>query len=492
MANNNLKYNIIKWYPFTKDSEILEIKDNIEEIEEKQYDYVVMLGTLEYANKLFQDKNPENQLIEFAKKHLKEEGKLLIAVNNKLGIINYCQSKHDMQERKKFNRKQLEELLQKNGLNHYKFYYPLPSYENTNVIFTDEFLPNQETITRNVHLHEKEDILLKSENDMFLEIIEQDKNLFKIFTNSYLVECSRMELTDNKIQLVSFSNMRKQEYCIQTIIRGDTVYKTAGNEQAKTHIQSIKNNIDILNKLGFKTLDSYQEDTVTSKYQKEKQSLDNIIVNKIKNGQKEEATQLIIQFFNEIKEKLSNYKTEKNIFDFYQIPYEKSQIEGLNFTKYGLWDLILQNVFYIDNQFYFYDQEWMEDGIPIEYIFYRSIRYTRELKDILDVETIWQKFGINKEHIELFLLLDEKIQESIRDEEIWELSKNGKYVEDIRIDFLTANHKVNLLNIENVQKDEKIAQDEQQIKELTKKLEGIYDSKSWKLAQKISKFKNKF
>ena len=45
----------------------------------------------------------------------------------------------------------------------------------------------------------------------------------------------------------------------------------------------------------------------------------------------------------------------------------------MTFIKYGLWDLTLRNVFLINNELYVYDQEWLEENVPIEFIIFRSI-----------------------------------------------------------------------------------------------------------------------
>ena len=308
----NLKENIIKWYPFEPNTTKLKIVDNLENVEDKRYDYVILLGTLEYANKIFQGENPKKQLMEYAKGHLKENGKILIAVNNKIGIDNYC--KKSYKEKQKLAKTEIENLLKKCNLNYYKFYYVLPNYETTNVLFTDEFLPNQETLSRDITLYDEEDIWICPEIKFYSDLIKENKDLFKIFANSYFIECSEKEFENNKIKFVSFSNIRKPEYSIQTVIKEDKVYKTAGNEKAKNHIEKIKQNIDLLNKLEIKTLDTYKDKTIISEFQKDGQTLDNVIVNKIKEDKKDEATQLVIKFFEEIESKLKTRKNRKKYF----------------------------------------------------------------------------------------------------------------------------------------------------------------------------------
>ena len=120
--------------------------------------------------------------------------------------------------------------------------------------------------------------------------------------------------------------------------------------------------------------------------------------------------------------------------DQYAIKYEPKQIENLTWTQYGLWDLIFQNAFYSDGKFFFYDQEWMAEGIPIEYICYRSIQYTKGLKEKIEIEEIYRSLGITEQHIALFSQLDNRLQEETRNNEVWEQHRQGKTIETLKIE----------------------------------------------------------
>ena len=87
------------------------------------------------------------------------------------------------------------------------------------------------------------------QNSEFIKIIRQNPELFKIFANSFFIECSKSEFKDNEIEFVSFSNMRKEKYRINTIIKGEYVYKGAINDKALEHILNIKKNIVIYIKI---------------------------------------------------------------------------------------------------------------------------------------------------------------------------------------------------------------------------------------------------
>ena len=86
-----LKRNIINWYPFKENSSILEIWEGQEENQQtSQYDYVVIIGI---GEKKIDD------MIELACQKLKMDGKLIIAVDNKLAMTNFCTEKKNNEKR---------------------------------------------------------------------------------------------------------------------------------------------------------------------------------------------------------------------------------------------------------------------------------------------------------------------------------------------------------------------------------------------------------
>lgn len=392
LLQKQFENNILDWYQF-----------------EENIDYIILKD-------FSKDKIDE---LKNAILNLKENSKILILMDNNLAVKNI--SKDIDNEDKLFNRNEIEELLDKNDLIYRKFYYSLTDNKFTNVIFTDEHLPDEETLSRNIVFYKENDLKKNDEIQQYKKIIKQDPNLFKIFSNSFLIECSKRPFKDNNIEFVSFANMRKEQYRIKTIIQGDFVYKQPANDKAKKHIEQIERNIDILNEINLHTLDTYEGLKIISKYQKGKETLDKVLIKYLRDGQVEEVNQIINDLYNKLKLKLEIIDCETNVFDKYDIKYDKKDIENLNFVKYGLWDLIFQNIFYIDKEFYFYDQEWIEENIPLEFIIYRQINIIKELKELINFDEKKELFNINDKNIELFKELDNKLQESIRSELSWKL-----------------------------------------------------------------------
>ena len=160
--------------------------------------------------------------------------------------------------------------------------------------------------------------------------------------------------------------------------------------------------------------------------------------------------------------------------------------------------MILKNCFIIDGKCVFFDQEWVEENVPMEFLIYRSIMNVEKLRSKIDEYKIFEKMGIEK-YITLFEELDGKITEKIIDKDIFGFFQR-KYTNPIYENYYLREEKRKLEqeNEELKEEKEKIIQEQKMIQknlekqndEMKRKLEGIYDSRSWKIAKKITGIKN--
>lgn len=246
-----LRKNILNWYPFKKDSEVLEIgagmgaitstlcdnagyvtsvdlskqratsianrckdKENLEiivgnfnDIEfKKKYDYITLIGVLEYAPLYTGTENAFNDFLDKIKKLLKAEGKLLIAIENQFGMKYFSGAKEDHTaiqydgitgyENKKgirtFGKEELKQILNKSGFKYTKFYYPLPDYKLPNKIFSEDYLPNEKTIEDYTPYCSENTNLNYDEKLAYKEVIKN--NMFEFFANSFFIEASESEI----------------------------------------------------------------------------------------------------------------------------------------------------------------------------------------------------------------------------------------------------------------------------------------------------------
>ena len=443
--------NILNWYPFNKTQKVLEVGNKseeltkflidkcssiqkiskIEELEniDAKFNIIILIGINE--NEKINLKNLVRRLEGF----LEMDGRILLAVDNKFGLRFWAGNPENILEKKftsllgynneyekieTYTKRYIETQLKEIGYKT-RFYYPLPDYRRPNVIFSDDALPEYNSIDKyNPYYTGKSDILF-NEIDVFREILKTDKDMFTFFANSFLVEVIKKEKEyDTTYNYISYNNLRKEKYRLITKISNTYVEKQIVNEKAEEHYENIKNNIKILQENNIKTVDYIDEDKIKSKYIEQKYLLNNVLTEKLEKGQVEEFDDIIKNYIKQISVKTykeNNY--ENTAFGKYEVEVkDKSIIQDLNFVKNGMWDMTFKNCFLIDNQFYFFDQEWNEPNLPVEYILYRAILYTISLRRFVSIEKLFDKYNLSK-YITLFEKLDNKIQEEIRDDEVW-------------------------------------------------------------------------
>jgi len=184
------------------------IAGNIQDIEVKEkFDYVTSIGVLEYAGKYTDSDNPFIDFLLKLGSYLKEEGILIIAIENKFGLKYWAGSKEDhtgvsfdsiegYPEQKSvqtFSKKEIKGLLDKAGFCDIEFYYPVPDYKTPVEIFSDQYLPSTDhNIRAGVFPY-----LDPSDNRVYVfnERLASDEivknGFFDFFTNSFLIFARR-------------------------------------------------------------------------------------------------------------------------------------------------------------------------------------------------------------------------------------------------------------------------------------------------------------
>lgn len=499
-----LKLNIINWYPLKENAKVLICsnlldKKILEQYEKKDIEFTI---TDDLNNNQFKfdyiiidckyQKEDLTKIIKKAKEIINENGTIILLCDNCIGVSSY-NLKINENENLSYGKNEIENVLQKLEINNYKFYYPLPNYIFPNVIFTDNYLPNLETIMRDLTLYDENEIIAQDERKMFKKIIKNDKELFKKLTNSFIIEIGN---NLSEIDFVSFNNSRNEKYRLITYKENEYFIKKINSVEAKDHFEQLINNIEIFKKLGFNIIDEVKDSKIYSKLMKQEDQLDNILIKYYLENENDIAIKIIKKFINEIKTKLpiEENNNETNIFDKYYIDISEEKNNKLHYTKYGFYDLIFQNCFYIDNKFYFYDQEWFEENIPIEFIIYRALIYLKNsdnMKKNFEINSLFEKFGIS-EYINEFQELEKKIQLEIKDMDIWEMhsqkSITMKNLYDTRV------HYENLYNISKSELNnlnEKILNIENERDEMNKKLSIIQNSRSWKITKPLRTIRKK-
>lgn len=491
--------NILNWYPFIDTDKILMIgknspelvnaikerTKNVKELEQydfgcmdgEKYDYIILIGILENWKQTVKTKSTLEELLSDLTDNLNENGKIIFSVDNKFGLRFFAGNPEKVLHQKfksligynnetekveSFTKTILENMIKRLGFNA-RFYYPLPDYKMPNVIFTDDELPEYNSIDKYNPYFEKNSDILFNEIDVFREILKTDENMFTFFSNSFLVEISKGEC-NKEYKYISFNNMRKEEYRLITKIADTYVEKQKVTSKAESHYEQIKENIKYLESNNIKTVDYVENGIIKSKYVDQKYLLNNVLTEKLEKGKLKDFYDIIDNYIQIISK--NSYKEKdynKTIFAKYQIkPAEEKIIENMDFLQHGLWDMTFKNCFYVDNDFLFFDQEWKEDNLPVQYILYRSILYTISLRRFINIEDLFKKYNLTQ-YINLFENLDNKIQEKIRDDDVWRF-----YSENHTFDIDATKQELINLNIRDEAKQKRIDELEKENKELIK------------------------
>lgn len=169
-----------------------------------KYDYVTLIGVLEYAAKYSKSSDPYVELLITARKLLKPNGHLLLAIENKIGlkylagapedhtgiVFNSLENYPQNPGVRTFTRNELIELLNKSGFANYDFYYPFPDYKLPQIVFSEEGMDSinqltKSSITQNKNTSQPSHILFNEITYSYLLIQE---GLLREFSNSFLID----------------------------------------------------------------------------------------------------------------------------------------------------------------------------------------------------------------------------------------------------------------------------------------------------------------
>lgn len=148
-------------------------------------------------------RNQYMRLLALAHHYLTPHGRLILAVNNRLGI-QYWSGKTDScspslfgsvqgdteeQTEYCFSKKQLISMLEETGFASMQFYYPVPDYLYPTQIFSDDYLPQVGEIRPTSAHYNAIRYQLFDEKKAFDALCED--GLFDVFANSFLILCSK-------------------------------------------------------------------------------------------------------------------------------------------------------------------------------------------------------------------------------------------------------------------------------------------------------------
>ena len=219
----------------------------------KDFDYIFLIGVFEYGQGYIGTDSPYEKFLRMLKRHLKKGGRIVIAIENRLGLKYFAGCKEDHlgsyftgiegyspdSVARTFSRNGLINIFKKCGMNEYHFYYPYPDYKFMTLLHSDSYSPKFGELQDNVRNFDQDRLVLFNEKRAYEDLVRED--MYQEFANSFEVILGPgFDTIYSK-----YSNDRVDEFKIRTDIAIDktgrrVIRKFPLTEAAKEHVFGIR------------------------------------------------------------------------------------------------------------------------------------------------------------------------------------------------------------------------------------------------------------
>lgn len=168
-----------------------------------RFDYVTLIGVLEYADRFMESADPHLCLLKKATAFLKPGGTLFLAIENALGMKYFAGAAEDhlgnffssvegypeLKRKMTFGRKELLDMASRAGFRTVNCYYPIPDYKLPDAIFSDDHLPSLSDLLSVTPNYDRDRLVLFNERLASETALAND--VFPVFSNSFLLICEK-------------------------------------------------------------------------------------------------------------------------------------------------------------------------------------------------------------------------------------------------------------------------------------------------------------
>lgn len=411
-------------------------QDVVRDIQET-YDYITLIGVFEYSQGYIQTKDPYVDMLKIVSTLLKPNGKLVVAIENRLGLKYWagCTEDHvgkyfegiegypTTENVRTFSKSELDDIFGAAGGYTYEMYYPYPDYKFPTNIYSDRRLPAIGELRDINYNFDRERVCLFDETRVYDSLIKN--NLYQIFANSFLIIATKAPKLDNfETSYVKYSNERAVDFSIRTEIQENQsgtlkVLKLPESLQSKNHLKHIYNCF-------YKLTELYKDTPICLNRCFEYK--DGIELEYLNGSTLEE----ILDVYVEEKQYETVWEVLKSYLDVLKsvatVPFRMTDAFEKVFGSVDISekemcasitniDAICANIIWEENKWQMLDYEWsFEFPIPVEFQIYRVLKYylyTSTLRGNLQKYDFWGKAGITTEKILLYDEMEKHFQQYI-------------------------------------------------------------------------------
>ena len=400
----------------------------------QKYDYIIIASAIERLG----DVRKASRLLRKVQALLNEDGTLFLGMDNRLGIRYFCGDRDYFTGRsfdgienyiragvagqenmagRCYAKSEIVALLENAGFMHHRFYSVFPVLERPQILFAEDYTPNEKVDIRIFPQYNCPDTVFLEEEQLYDTLIKNE--LFHTMANGFWIECPSNACFANTNQITMSMDRGKDNAMFTIIRRDDQVEKKPVYPENCNKVKALMdNNLYLLNH-GINMVDAVLEnDSFVMPYIHEMSALEylrrvalqdeNLFFAKLDN-----LWELILSSsehtpYSEIDWEHYEPHCENGKKDdparerWKKIAYgEKGEQGGIGpILKRGYIDLVPLNCFWDNARFMFYDQELFIENLPAKVILLRTIDLVymgeRQLYNLLPIEDVREKYGLNE------------------------------------------------------------------------------------------------
>lgn len=399
-----------------------------------RYDYVVMTSALEQAKSI----GEASGVLKKVRKFLKEDGRLFLGLDNRLGIRYFCGDKdpytkgnfdgiegyvkadatvYGHMKGRVYAKAEIRQMLEEAGFGHHMFYSVFPVLDRPQIMFAEDYTPGEQLDIRINPQYNDADTVFLEEEKLYDTLVRN--GMFHSMANAFWIECS-LNGGLSGINQITMSMDRGRKNAMFTMIRKDGyVEKRPVYEEGKRKVKTLLENCADLEKHGIRMVQMESENgACVMPYINAQSTLEylrNLLVQ-----DRDRFLQELDRFWEMILHSSEHVPYEEIDWENYAPGWEKKtpddplkdQWKKLAYgtqeerdsigviLKKGYIDLIPLNSFYDGKEFIFYDQEMYVENLPAKTILLRTIvaiyMGNLYLDRILPAEELRERYGLNR------------------------------------------------------------------------------------------------
>ena len=354
----------------------------------EKFDWVLLIGVLEYAPVFSLSDNPALHYLKQASSHLAEQGRLVIAIENKLGLkyFNACGEDHvgkpffgiqGLYGEKSpctYGRRELLDLLDAAGLGRRKVLYPFPDYKLPTIIFSDEALLERDFDVVSLIARSTSRDYGGSSYRLFDEALVfaalQNNGLLADFSHSFLVVAMRTGSVEERMPL---SDSLAVSYAVNRIPRLAVVTRFYRDDEG-LWVQKTQLSSAVPAEIDFHGFDFALKVPSRSTYHRGKLFLWDVLRLRAQNGSFAHMTQLLLPWVDLLCQ--FAFSREQETF-----PRHQSDSRNVPLVDYYLpgdfFDCVPFNLINSKDGLIYFDDEWeVKSAIPLGWIITRGVLHS--------------------------------------------------------------------------------------------------------------------